>query len=75
MKSRIIKIGNSKGVRIPKAFLEEGNISGDVEIKLETGKIIIEPVKEKVDEAIIMSHSALGDWDNSDEDNAWAHLQ
>lgn len=75
MKSRIIKIGNSKGVRIPKAFLEEGNISGEVEIKLESGKIIVEPIKQKVDEAIIMSHSALTDWDNETEDEAWAHLQ
>ena len=75
MKSRIIKIGNSRGIRIPKAFLEEGNIDGEVEIRLETGKITIEPIKAKVDEAIIMSHSALTDWDNPEEDEAWAHLQ
>lgn len=41
MKAQIIKIGNSKGIRIPKPLLEESNLEGDVEIELvEEGLLI-----------------------------------
>ena len=45
MRAHIIKIGNSKGVRIPKPILEQTGIMGDVEIELEKNQIIIRPVK------------------------------
>ena len=32
MKTRIVAIGNSKGIRIPKLLLEQTGLSGDVEI-------------------------------------------
>ncbi|MEZ5306180.1 MAG: hypothetical protein R2684_03425 [Pyrinomonadaceae bacterium] len=32
MKAQIIKIGNSKGIRIPKPILEETNLDGQVEL-------------------------------------------
>lgn len=42
MKSAIVKIGNSQGVRIPKRLLQEAGISGDVELRAEAGRIVVE---------------------------------
>jgi antitoxin MazE len=39
--ARIIRIGNSQGVRIPKALLEESGLSGDVDITVRDGAIVI----------------------------------
>lgn len=41
LKTRIIKIGNSKGIRIPKHMLEQSNLGEDVELTLEKGQIIL----------------------------------
>jgi antitoxin MazE len=41
MKTQIIQIGNSQGVRLPKVLLEESGITGDVEIELHTEGILI----------------------------------
>ena len=41
IKSRIIKIGNSKGVRIPKLLLEQASLGEEVEIELQEGQIVI----------------------------------
>lgn len=41
MKARIVRIGNSQGVRIPKLLLEEAGIAGDVEITADDGRITI----------------------------------
>ena len=41
MRTRIVRIGNSRGVRIPKALLEDSGLSGDVDISLQDGAIVI----------------------------------
>ena len=41
MKSQIIQIGNSQGIRIPKVLLEESRISGDVDLELHPDGILI----------------------------------
>ncbi|MDX2452200.1 AbrB/MazE/SpoVT family DNA-binding domain-containing protein [Desulfosarcina sp.] len=45
MRARVIKIGNSQGLRIPKPILEQTGIMDDVEIEVEKNRIIIRPVK------------------------------
>ncbi len=45
MKSRIVKIGNSKGIRIPKALIEECKLSGDVELEVVSNGLLIKPSK------------------------------
>jgi len=45
MRARVIKIGNSQGLRIPKPILEQTRIMDDVEIEVEKNQIIIMPVK------------------------------
>lgn len=41
MRSRIIQIGNSQGVRIPKPLLEQAGLEGEVELHAEDGRIVI----------------------------------
>jgi antitoxin MazE len=41
MKTRIVQIGNSRGVRLPKALLEEAQLAEEVELKAEPGCIVI----------------------------------
>jgi len=44
METAIIKIGNSKGLRLSKTILEKYNIKEKVELILEKGQIIIRPI-------------------------------
>jgi antitoxin MazE len=44
IRSRIIEIGNSQGIRIPKPLLEQSGISKDVEIEVKENYLIIRPV-------------------------------
>jgi len=42
MKARIVRVGNSRGVRLPKPLLEEAGLLDEVEIRAEPGRIVIE---------------------------------
>jgi len=44
METSIIKIGNSKGLRLSKTILEKYNIKDKVELILEKGRIILKPI-------------------------------
>lgn len=46
METSIIKIGNSKGLRLSKTILEKYNIKDKVELILEKGQIILKPIDE-----------------------------
>lgn len=41
MKAQLIKIGNSKGVRLPKSVIEQCDLKYEVEIKIKDKKIIL----------------------------------
>jgi antitoxin MazE len=43
MKARIVRIGNSRGVRLPKPLLAEAGLPADVEIRARNGAIVISP--------------------------------
>lgn len=54
MRTRIVKIGNSQGIRIPKALLNESGLHGEVEINLRRGSLVIsaaEPARSGWDDA------------------------
>ena len=40
VRTRIVKIGNSQGVRIPEVLLEQANLTEEVELQLRHGEII-----------------------------------
>lgn len=44
-RTRIVKIGNSQGVRIPKPVLEQLGLSGEVELRVESGQLVIRNVQ------------------------------
>ncbi|WP_108425760.1 AbrB/MazE/SpoVT family DNA-binding domain-containing protein [Flagellimonas amoyensis] len=44
METAIIKIGNSKGLRLSKTILEQYNIKDKVELILEKEQIILKPI-------------------------------
>ena len=44
MRARVVKIGNSQGVRIPKPILEQTGIIEDVELEVEKNQIIIRSI-------------------------------
>jgi antitoxin MazE len=79
MNSTLIKIGNSRGVRIPKSLLEEGGLKDLIDIKVVKGGLKIVPISAKpkitFNEEYLLSLSSLGDWDTPEEDAAWASLQ
>lgn len=77
MKTSIIKIGNSRGIRIPKKLLEETKLYNEADIAVEKGALVIRPAKSgDIDEGVLLSYSALAkEWDTPEEDKAWASLQ
>lgn len=44
MRTRIVRIGNSRGIRIPKLLLEQSGLKGEVEMTAENGTLLIGPV-------------------------------
>lgn len=76
MEANIVKIGNSKGIRIPKTLLAQARLSDKVNIEVKDGGLFISPSEdESAYETMLLSESALSDWDTPEEDAAWAHLQ
>jgi len=45
MKGRIIQIGNSRGVRLPKALLDEAQLVDEIELQASPGRIVIRKAK------------------------------
>lgn len=41
MKARLIRIGNSRGVRLPKLVIEEAGLQEEVEVRVSEGAVVI----------------------------------
>ena len=39
--TRIIRIGNSRGIRIPKVLLEQADLPEEVELQVESGRLVV----------------------------------
>jgi len=46
MRTRIVRIGNSRGIRIPKPLLDQSGLGEEVELEVEEGRIVIRAVSE-----------------------------
>ncbi len=46
MKTNIVTIGNSQGIRIPKILLEQSKLSGEVELEVKGDTIVILPARK-----------------------------
>jgi len=77
VKTRIIKIGNSQGVRIPRVLLQQVGLHGEVEVEAQEGQLVIRPVtpaRQGWDEAF-QTMAAHGDEQRLDDEplalNEW----
>ena len=43
MKARLVQIGNSRGIRLPKPLIEEVGLEDEVELHVREGAIVISP--------------------------------
>ncbi len=43
--SRIVRIGNSRGIRIPKALLEQAQLQEEVELRAEPGRLVVRAIR------------------------------
>ena len=43
MKAKLVRIGNSRGVRLPKPLIEEAGLPDEVELEVRKGAIVISP--------------------------------
>ncbi|HUY31582.1 MAG TPA: AbrB/MazE/SpoVT family DNA-binding domain-containing protein [Pirellulales bacterium] len=41
MKTRLVKIGNSRGIRIPKPLIDEAGLGEEVEIEVHEGSLVV----------------------------------
>ena len=81
LKTHVVKIGNSHGIRIPKVWLSQLGLSGDVEMTLQHGRLVVRPAKRartgwdaqfeamaKHGDDTLVDEYTPTEWDNS----AWA---
>jgi antitoxin MazE len=64
MKTDVIKIGNSKGVRLPATMLKQCGIGSKVEIEVRQNEIILKPVqspREGWEAAFLQMHECEDD--------------
>jgi antitoxin MazE len=80
VKTRIVSIGNSRGVRIPKPLLEQTGLSGEVEISAEDDAVVIRPARKpragwaeafremsrRGDDALLDDAPGLSGWDEAE---------
>lgn len=41
MKAKLVRIGNSRGVRLPKPLIEQAQLTDDVEVSVRDGAVVI----------------------------------
>ena len=44
IRTQIVKIGNSRGIRIPKPFIDQTCLGNEVELAVQRGAIVIRPL-------------------------------
>lgn len=80
IRTRIVRIGNSKGIRIPKLLLDQTDFGNEVELELQENRIVIRSAKssrhgweeqfemmaEKGDDRLLDEEVQLSSWDEED---------
>lgn len=46
-KTRIVQIGNSKGIRVPKALLDQAELPEEVELHAEPGRLVVRAARQQ----------------------------
>jgi antitoxin MazE len=82
LKTRVVKIGNSQGIRIPKVVVDQFNLGAEIELLSKDGMLLIRPafhpragwdeqfraMAERGDDALL-DDVVTSDWD--DEEWVW----
>jgi antitoxin MazE len=80
LKTRIVRIGNSQGIRIPKPLLEQSGLGEEVELEVRSDEIVIRAASRaragwdeafqgmaaKGDDALIDPEAAATEWDDGE---------
>lgn len=77
MRTKLVSIGNSKGIRLPRAILDQCGLKDDIELDVKRGHLIIRPAhktREGWAEAFCRMHEA-GDDQLLDEADAHAQTE
>jgi antitoxin MazE len=59
MKTRLVNIGNSRGVRLPKAIIEQLGFENEIELEVRSDEIALRPAKRKPREGWAESFKAM----------------
>lgn len=46
MKAKLVQIGNSRGVRLPKPIIEQANLGEEIDIQVKEGAVIISSTRQ-----------------------------
>ncbi len=80
IRTRLVKIGNSHGVRIPKVVLEQLQLTSAIELEIQNGQLIVRPCKvvradwaaqfqrmaQQADDQLLDSASAITQWEETE---------
>ncbi len=80
IRTKIVRIGNSQGVRLSRTLLEQSGLSGEVDIEVRDGEIVLHGVRrvredwetayEKMvssgDDKLLDADSNSADWDETE---------
>ena len=80
IRTRIVKVGNSRGVRLPKVVLDQAGLGDEVEMHVEEGRVLIRPARrprarwadqfrlmaERGDDRLLDDGGPLTTWDNTE---------
>ena len=76
----LIRIGNSKGVRLPKAVIEQAGLKDEIDLEIRDGKVILSSARQPragwemaAQACHEAGHDGLGDWDAAlnDFEGSW----
>ena len=66
MRAKLVRIGNSRGIRLPKPLIEQAGLSDEVELEARKGAIVISPVNGTragwEDAALVLHERATTSW-------------
>ena len=80
VKAKVVRIGNSKGIRIPKTILEQCNIYDEVELEVEDDCLIVKPpnsvrkgwekafkkMRHNKDDVLLVKEDVSNEWDEKE---------
>lgn len=70
--THIVKIGNSRGIRIPKPLIEQAKLEGkELDLQLVNNGLLITPKKEARDGWKVLIEQALATNQNDDPKREW----